>query len=174
MNRRSLLLTGLQAAGAVALAASLRPLAFAVKPSLHPSIQANIDYWMEAAPEWLAECPPFHTSYYAVKEDGHLRIYAVKWNGPNLNDHVLSVPANEGELIAQVQQVIGFARPLRPMDIGDVVYERDGHTYRFCSYVYNSPLRLQKKWQGSMASSLIAAGCFRKWERYETTRRGKS
>lgn len=183
MNRRTLLTNGLRAAGAVALAASVRPFVSAHEyrvtaivegRKIHPAIQANIDYWMKAAPEWLAECPPYHASYYAVKEDGRLRVYAVKWNGSNLNDHSVLVPTNEGDLVAEVRaQIAETNRLLRGsgnMDIGGKIDFTDPKSRSFCCYVFNSPVRRVKQWQGSMASSLIAEGCFYKWERYEQRR----
>lgn len=165
MNRRYLLLNGLKAAGVVALAASVRPFASAREyrvtaivegTKIHPAIQADIDYWMKACPKWLAECPPRHVSYYAVKESSELRVYAVKWNGANLNDHVLSVPANEQELIAQAQEAITKAsHPKQSMDIGNEIELSDGRKMSFCSYVYDSPLRRIKKWGGSLSTSLL-------------------
>lgn len=174
MNRRSMLKTmsGAAAAGFVA-SLPLKSLASSLK--LHPAIQANIDYWMKAAPDWLAECPPYHTSYYAVKERGELRVYAVDWHGSDLNNHALSTPSNEAQLVAEVQRQINetnrLLRGTGNMDIGGVIDFEAKPQRSFCSYVFDSPVRRSKHWLGSLATSLINEGCFYRWDAYEERRR---
>ena len=146
MNRRTLILNGMAAMGGAALV----PFVYA-SPRLPPAIQANIDYWTKACPEWLAECPPWHTSYYLVKEGERFRVYGVTWNGSNLNDHRLFIPENEDELIFQARDAIHPG-----MGIGDQFDYGRGEKAFMCSYVYDSPLRRIKKWGGSMSTWLLA------------------
>lgn len=122
---------------------------------IHPSIKANIDYWSQPPMQtWLAESPPFHTSYYAVDEGGTLRVYGVRWQGADLSKGEVFIPDNECDLLAEVAPILSAGKG-RGMAIGEGITTSKGLLMVVDSYVFDSPLRRRKSWGPSTALSLL-------------------
>lgn len=158
MNRRSLLkLTGQAAIGIVAARTVVGRDVKAGSLATHPAIQANIDYWMQFG-DHLRRSPPFHTSYYVVTE-GEIRcVYAVKWNGPNLNDHKVLLAHNQGQMIKKADTQCGQVHKILLEDPMLVRSPNGQHPLTVDCYVYDSPVRRDKRWQVSLAKSCIQYG----------------
>lgn len=142
MNRRELIL----GCGAAAVGVAAAGVAF--PKSIHPAIQANMDYWKDR----MLDDPPYHTSYYGIKEDGALRVYAVKWNGTDVKQATVFIPDHERELLAELNK----ARAKSYGDIGDTLPKMlNGQDCVIDCFVYNSPVRKQPRWMPSIATSLL-------------------
>lgn len=116
---------------------------------MHPAIQASIDYWREVA-KLLPYGEPNHVSHYVVKENGQLKCYGVKWNGHNLDDHVLFAPPDAEELIKEAIEAMDGQE-----EIGSEFTDLKGKPMKVSCWVHASPGRNMDCWLSSFAESLI-------------------
>ena len=121
---------------------------------IHPSIQANIDYWMQFG-EKLRANPPSHLSYYVVTEEGEPRAYAVRWKGANLINCDVFVPPNESQLIKEATEKCALVHGYLTEE---PLTTPDGRPLVVDCYVYDSPIRHEKEWQVSFGRCLMEYG----------------
>ena len=121
---------------------------------MHQAIADNIAYWSQPHYlSWLAESPPFHTSYYCVEEDGALRVYGVKWQGADLSKGEVFTPDNHFDLLCEARKA-GVGTRTRVLDIGQG-REVGGKLMACGAYVYDSPLRRVREWLPCVAGSYL-------------------
>lgn len=114
---------------------------------MHPAIQANIDYWREAA-RLLPFGKPDHVTHYIVKENGDLRCYAIKWNGNNLDNHTLVTGLPDGIVNEAITSLNGFS------PIGSTE-KLNGKELVVQCWIHSGPVREMDYWLPSFAGSLI-------------------
>lgn len=115
---------------------------------MNPAIKASIDYWREVA-QRFPDIAPYHVTHYIVKEDEEPRCYAVKWNGANLDDHVIVVPPDAEGIIKEAQETMTPAE-----QIGETV-KLNGKSLVISCWIHSGPIRNVDWWAVSFAGSLI-------------------